>query len=99
VSHTKSIKPLSVNVSEAALLLGVSRPVVYKLIEQGTIRCFQISDRVYRIPLGDIHAAIGLGPDVDTSDNRYSTPASCTAIHDVRGTAQARSAKSNQSNK
>jgi excisionase family DNA binding protein len=99
VSQLNSVKPLSVNVSEAGLLLGVSRPVVYKLIEEGTVRCFQISDRVYRIPLADIHAAVGLNPDVDTADTRYSTPASCNAIHDVRGAARGRSPKSAPSNK
>lgn len=91
--------PLSVNVSEAARMLDVSRPIIHKLIDQGTIRCYQISDRLLRIPIADIHALIGIGDDNDSSNPQDSGAAAWRAIHDVRGAAHRRSTKSSRGKK
>ena len=51
---------LAVTKSEAARRLGVSRPMVDKLINDGTLTCRRLGERPLRIPVRDIHAALGL---------------------------------------
>lgn len=41
----KQIEPLSVSTSEAARLLGVSRPTIYELIQNGGLPWFKIGTR------------------------------------------------------
>jgi excisionase family DNA binding protein len=73
--------PLSVSKSETARLIGVSRPFVEKLINDGTLRCVRLGERTLRIPVCDILAALGLtesapetkgpaGPSQGTADNQ-----------------------------
>ena len=51
---------LAVTKSEAARRLGVSRPMIDKLVADGTLRCSRLGERTLRIPVRDIHAALGL---------------------------------------
>ena len=49
----------AVSITDAAAILGVSRPTVYKLIENGTLRCHKIAS-VNRIAKSDLYALLGL---------------------------------------
>ena len=59
----RSTEPLAVSKSEAARMLGVSRPQIEKLIDSGVLRVSRLSERVLRIPVRDIRAALGLSED------------------------------------
>ena len=41
----KQLEPLSVSTSEAARLLGVSRPTIYELMQNGGLPCFKVGTR------------------------------------------------------
>ena len=41
----KQIEPLSVSTSEAARLLGVSRPTIYELMQNGGLPWFKVGTR------------------------------------------------------
>ena len=43
--HEKQIEPLSVSTSEAARLLGVSRPTIYELMQNGGLPWFKVGKR------------------------------------------------------
>lgn len=48
-----------VSISDAAFLLGVSRPTIYKMIDTGRLRVSRISRKVCRISLDDLHSLMG----------------------------------------
>ena len=50
---------LAVSITEAAKLIGVTRPTVYRLIEDGTLTASSFRS-VRRIPLEQIHALLGI---------------------------------------
>lgn len=41
----KQLEPLSVSTSEAARLLGVSRPTIYELMQNGGLPSFKVGSR------------------------------------------------------
>ena len=53
------LAPLAVSITQAAQLLNTSRPLVYKLIESGELRCTRLG-RSVRIPVAQIHALLGI---------------------------------------
>ena len=49
-ARTKLENKQQISISDAARLLNVSRPTIYKLIDEGTLTPIRISARVIRIP-------------------------------------------------
>ena len=56
---TISADRLAVSITEAAKLIGVTRPTVYRLLEDGTLTASSFRG-VRRIPLEPIHALLGV---------------------------------------
>ena len=50
----KELTPVAISVSEAARLLGVSRPKVYQLMKQEHLPSFKVGTRTL-IPVADLH--------------------------------------------
>lgn len=50
----KELTPIAISVSEAARLLGVSRPKVYQLMQQERLPSFKVGTRTL-IPVADLH--------------------------------------------
>lgn len=50
----KELTPIAISVSEAARLLGVSRPKVYQLMQQEHLPSFKVGTRTL-IPVADLH--------------------------------------------
>jgi len=50
---------LAVSITEAAKIIGVTRPTVYRLLEDGTLTASSFRG-VRRIPLEQIHALLGV---------------------------------------
>ena len=50
----KELTPIAISVSEAARLLGVSRPKVYQLMQQDELPSFKVGTRTL-IPMEDLH--------------------------------------------
>ena len=57
---TISPERLAVSITEAAQLIGCTRPFVYKLLEDGRLSSVELGHRVRRIPLEQIHALLGI---------------------------------------
>ena len=60
---TKSPERLAVSITDAAKLIGCTRPFVYKLLEEGRLSSVELGHRVRRIPLEQIHALLGIETD------------------------------------
>lgn len=55
-----SPEPLLVRPVDAARMLGVSRPYVYRMMDRGDLGRVQLpGSRAVRIPLADVYAAAG----------------------------------------
>lgn len=52
-SHNE-LTPIAISVSEAARLLGVSRPKIYQLMQQDHLPSFKVGTRTL-IPVADLH--------------------------------------------
>lgn len=50
----KELSPIAISVSEAARLLGVSRPKVYQLMQQEHLPSFKVGTRTL-IPVADLY--------------------------------------------
>lgn len=53
INHTELL-PIAISVSEAARLLGLSRPKVYQLMQQENLPAFKVGTRTL-IPVADLH--------------------------------------------
>ena len=51
---------LAVSITEAAEMIGCSRPFVYTLIEEGQLTVVHLGHRASRIPVAQIHALLGI---------------------------------------
>ena len=74
------------SISEAAKLLGVSRPTIYKKIEQGQIKTIRVSARSVRIAREDLEALDSPVPDTQLSSHdakEYISRDEAIRIYDV----------------
>lgn len=55
-------QPLLISISQAARLLGVSRPTVYRFIREARLERIELGSRTVRLRLNDVRALAGLAP-------------------------------------
>lgn len=55
-------QPLLISISQAARLLGVSRPTIYKFVREGRLERIELGSRTVRLRLNDVRALAGLAP-------------------------------------
>ena len=54
---------LAVSITEAANIIGCTRPFIYKLLEENKLTAVELAPRVRRIPVEQIHALLGIKTD------------------------------------
>lgn len=57
--ETKTVIRRTINVSEFAKILGISKSLAYSLIKRGEIKYLKIGERRYLIPLEVVEKLIG----------------------------------------